>query len=145
MKILPFVLVCFLAVAYRPLFGAGDEKLEILRQKKAEDALQNLKQAFEKESIGNFFEQVSDSPYLDYSDFKIKIVKRFDDFSQIQLFWSTDETLVEADKVSIRVYWQSRMVNSRSGKTELNKGRTQFIFKVKDKAKLVDIKGDYPF
>lgn len=115
------------------------------RQKGAQDALLALKAAFEEENTVKFFSLVSDDPYFDYADFKIRIIRRFADFSQMQLFWTADDALTESDKASIRVRWQSRMINSRTGKAEMNKGSTQFIFKLNDKARLVDIKGDYPF
>ncbi len=115
------------------------------RQRMAEQALDGLRQAYAGEDSEGFFGLVSERPYLNWTDLKFKVMDYFSNYSEIDLTISIDQTLAEGNKVHIKAQWLKRAVNNNTGKVEVFRGSAEFLFLVKEKAKLIDIKGQSPF
>ena len=113
--------------------------------KNAEQTLNVLKEAYEREDLEGFFRRVSDNAAFDVSNLKFSVSERFSDFSGLQLVFFVDNTLVEKNKVLMELHWQRRGVNSQTGQVETNEGQAHLTFEVKKETKLLNIQKESPF
>lgn len=140
------VFLLLLIYSINPLFALdhGSSSASIMEER-ARQALESLRYAYTERDIEGFFQQVSDKPCFNSLELKSNISSQFNNFDTIDLNIVTDNTLPSHDKILINTHWQKRMLNQRTGKLQTSEGNAQFIFKVKQKAKLVDIKQNSPF
>ncbi len=118
---------------------------EVVLQHRAEQALEELRQAYMARDLNGFFEQISENAYLSGTDLRIRISRQFTDFSDIELFFRVDHTLVEGKKVIVRMHWQKRVTVNKAGQQTISSGRADFLFQVQESVQLLDIRGSSPF
>ncbi len=118
---------------------------EAVLERKAEQALEELRQAYMAGDLNGFFDDVSEGSYFNGSDLRINLSRRFTDFSDIELFFWIDHALVEGEKAVLRMHWQKRMTVNKTGRQAISSGRADFIFQVQESARLLDVRGSSPF
>lgn len=115
-------------------------------QAKAEDALEELRVAYNENNLDSFFGSVSDTSNLNWMDLRSRTERTFKDFNQADLRISVNHVLTENDKVFLKTRWQRRAVNRNTGAVQTSSGDAGFTFQIEeDSAKLIQISGDSPF
>ncbi len=123
----------------------GRQSQSAVMERKAEQALEELRQAYMARDLNGFFERVSESSYFNGSDLRVKLSRQFTDFSDLELSFWIDHALAEGKKVVVRMHWQKRMTVNKTGRQATSSGRSDFIFEVRESAQLLDIQGSSPF
>ena len=144
-KFMLAVLLFFIACRESVVFAKGVVPDKEILEKKAEQALQSLKENYERKDLQGFFRGVSDEATFDVSDLRFQLSSRFSNFGSLELAFFTDKTLVEGQKVLFKTHWQRRMVNNQTGQVETNEGSADWTFEVGETVEWVAIRGDSPF
>ena len=125
--------------------GSAAPSHQVTLEARARQALDSLKQAYTERDSDGFFAVVSGQPYFNWSDMWFNIVRQFNDFSQIELSLWVDHTLVENDRVIFKTHWQKGMTSNKTGQRVITSGRAELVFRVREKALLLDIWGTSPW